>query len=128
MKQEGKSRPRNRPRKQYLAGPADLAHGERRIVEVAEKAIGIFNVNGEYYALHNRCPHMGGNLCEGPVTGTTLPTDQHEFNYGRGGEILRCGWHGWEFEIASGICLVDKRIRARIYLVTVENGDVIIHI
>ena len=58
-------------------GPADLASGERRLVDVEGRSIGIFNVNGEYYALHNRCPHMGGALCAGPVTGTTVAGDRY---------------------------------------------------
>lgn len=110
-----------------LVGPAELQPGERRIVEIEGKQIGIFNVLGRYYALHNRCPHMAGNLCEGPITGTALPTDTHEYRHGREGEIIRCAWHGWEFEIATGVCLVDSRIRAKTYPVTVENGNVIVH-
>ena len=122
---------RERPlhtRKHFPIGAADWQLGERRIVEVDGKRIGVFNVDGNYYALHNRCPHMAGNLCEGPVTGTTMPTDEFEFVYGREGEIVRCAWHGWEFEIASGQCLVDDRTRARTYPVTVEDGQVVVHI
>jgi len=115
-------------RKQHPAGSANLAPGQKRIIEVAGKSIGIFNVDGAYYALHNRCPHMGGNLCEGPVTGTTLQTDKVEFNYGRQNELVRCGWHGWEFEIKSGRCLVHDKIRARTYTVTEEDGQLILHI
>src|SRR3712207_4116563 len=114
--------------RRFVACKADLAPGERRIVQVDGKSIGIFNVNGTYYALHNRCPHMAGPLCEGPVTGTARQTDRMEFVYERAGEILRCGWHGWEFDIASGRALVGDRIRARTYPVTVEDGDVIVHI
>ena len=119
---------KRKARKQLAAGPADLAPGERRIVVVDGKTIGIFNVDGDYYALHNRCPHMGGNLCQGPITGTALPTDKTEFRYGMKGKIIRCGWHGWEFEIETGQCLVDRRVRARSYRVTVEANQLIIHI
>ena len=44
--------------------------------------------------------------------------------YGREGEIIRCAWHGWEFEIATGRSLVDPRIRARTYPVEVADGRV----
>ena len=44
----------------FPAGKADLKSGERRLVEVKGRSVGIFNVNGTYHALHNRCPHMGG--------------------------------------------------------------------
>ena len=117
-----------RTRKQFNIGLADLPPGERKIIEVDGKSIGLFNVNGEYFAMHNRCPHMGGNLCAGPVTGTTLPTDKTEFIYGREGELIRCGWHGWEFEIKTGVCTVDKKMRAKVYKVSVEDDQLTIHI
>lgn len=115
-------------KKQINISVADLTPGERKIIEVDGKSIGLFNVAGEYFALHNRCPHMGGNLCAGPVTGTTLETDKTEFIYGRHDEIIRCGWHGWEFEIKTGVCTVDKRMRAKVYKVTQDGENLVLHI
>ena len=106
---------------------SDLRPGERLIVSLGGRSVGVFNVQGSYYALHNRCPHSGGALCEGLITGTNLPTHDYTFNYGREGEILRCGWHGWEFEIATGHALADPRYRAKMYPVTVEGEDVVVH-
>jgi nitrite reductase/ring-hydroxylating ferredoxin subunit len=45
--------------------------------------------------------------------------------YGRDGEIVRCAWHGWEFDIATGRALVDPHVRARTYPVTVADGNVV---
>lgn len=90
------------------------------------RTIGVFNVAGRYYALRNRCPHKGGALCEGPITGTVLPTDGREFVYGRAGEIVRCALHGWEFEIATGRALAQPRSRTRVYPVEVEDGQVVV--
>ena len=115
-------------KRQFEIGPADLEPGQRRIIEVDGKSIGLFNVNGAYYALLNRCPHMAGKLCEGPVTGTTLYARPANYKYGRKNELIRCGWHGWEFEIESGRCLVDDRMRARKYPVTQKDGQLILHI
>jgi nitrite reductase/ring-hydroxylating ferredoxin subunit len=117
-----------RPRRKILAGPADLQPGQKKIVELDGKMVGLFNVAGTYHALHNRCPHMAGALCEGPVSGTALPTDSYSFEYGREGELIRCGWHGWEFEIATGRCLVDDRLRAKRYIVTEEQGELYLHL
>lgn len=117
----------SRTKKQYVACAAEeIAPGERRIVELRGRSIGIFNVAGSYYALHNGCPHKGGALCEGRITGTVLPSDDYSFEYGRKGEILRCAWHGWEFDIATGRALADPRVRARSYPVTVEDGNVVV--
>lgn len=117
-----------RERTKIAIGTADLQPGQRRLIQVDGKSIGLFNVAGEYFALHNRCPHMGGNLCQGPVTGTAVPTNETQFVYGMAGEIIRCGWHGWEFEIKTGQCLVDPKMRARRYEITQENGRLFIHI
>jgi nitrite reductase (NADH) small subunit len=106
----------------------DLAPGRRRIVEIDGRSIGVFNIDGRFYALHNGCPHKGGPLCEGRVGGTTLIVHDRTFAYGREGQILRCAWHGWEFEIETGRSLVDPRIRAKTFPVTVEDGDVVVHI
>lgn len=117
-----------RARKQIVIGKADLQPGDRRIMTVEGRSIGLFNVNGTYHALHNRCPHMGGPLCEGPVTGTAMPTEKAEFIYGLENELVRCAWHGWEFEIKSGRCLSSEKVRARSYAVTVEEQTLILHI
>ena len=102
-----------RQQKKFVVGKADIPPGDRRLVDIDGKSVGVFNVDGEYYAMHNRCPHMAGALCEGPISGTTLPTDTFEFNYGMEDEVVRCGWHGWEFEIKTGRCLISEKIRAR---------------
>lgn len=117
-----------RARKQIVIGKADLPPGDKRIITVEGRSIGLFNVNGTYHALHNRCPHMGGPLCEGVVTGTAMPTDKAEFVYGMDNELVRCAWHGWEFEIKSGRCLSSEKVRVRSYPVTVEGQTLILHI
>jgi len=45
----------------------------------------------------------------------------------RAGEIIRCPWHLWEFDIATGRCLVDAEARVKTYPVSIENGDVIVY-
>lgn len=105
-----------------------LTPGERLIVNVEGRSIGLFNVKGQYYAVHNRCPHVGGALCAGPLTGTTLPTTQRgDYVYAHEGHILRCAWHGWEFQVETGQCLSDKKYRAKTFPVTVEDGEVVVH-
>jgi nitrite reductase (NADH) small subunit len=113
-------------KKHSVCKASDLKPGERLLVKISGLPIGVFNVEGAFYALHNRCPHVGGALCEGPLTGTTLPTTEKEYIYAHEGRILRCAWHGWEFEVESGTCLTDSKIKARTYNVSLENGDVIV--
>lgn len=115
-----------RGRQHILFAASELRPGDRRIVTVDGRHIGVFNVDGRFYALHNGCPHKGGPLCEGRICGTTLPTDDYTFAYGREGEFVRCAWHGWEFEIATGQALADPSVRARTYPVHVEDGQVVV--
>lgn len=106
----------------------DLPPGGRKLVEVDGKSIGLFNVKGQLYALLNYCPHSGAELCRGPITGTALPVDEFRYDYGYEGELIRCAWHGWEFKIATGECLLDAKIRAKRYVVTIEGDEVVVHI
>lgn len=104
----------------------DLPEGTSVIVQVQGRSIGVYNVKGEYYAIHNYCPHQGAQLCKGPVCGTTLQSPVYEYIYGRDQEILRCPWHGWEFDLKTGKSLFGGRVRARIYPVRVVDGKVCI--
>jgi nitrite reductase (NADH) small subunit len=111
-------------RRVFVCAASELPPGSRTVRELDGKSVGIFNVEGRFHALHNRCPHKGGALCLGPVTGTNLPAEHRRYLYGREGHILRCAWHGWEFEIESGRALVDPKIRAKSFPVVVEDGSV----
>lgn len=102
----------------------EIPPGGRKIVTVAGRSIGIFNVQGEFFALRNRCPHQGGPLCEGLLWGMLQARVPGELEYTRAGEILTCAWHGWEFDIRTGQSWCDpERLRVRRYDVSVEPGD-----
>ena len=107
----------------HLIGTVDeIAPGERKIVEIAGRSIGVFNVGGEFFALRNTCPHQGGPLCQGQLTGFLIARVPGDYSYTRRGEILRCPWHGWEFDIKTGQSWFDPvRTRVRAYPVTVES-------
>ena len=112
----------------YVVARADeLPPGTRKIVEVAGRQVGVFNVGGELFALRNRCPHQGGPLCEGKQWGALTARVPGEFEFGREGEIIACGWHGWEFDIRTGQSWCDpERLRVRAYDVSVEPGQAIV--
>ncbi|MCU6790887.1 Rieske (2Fe-2S) protein [Paenibacillus sp. WQ 127069] len=85
----------------------ELQVGERKIVTLEGRSIGVFNIKGQLYALKNSCPHQGAELCVGKIQGIMLPSDPGEYHYGRDGEIVRCPWHGWEFDITNGKSVFD---------------------
>jgi nitrite reductase/ring-hydroxylating ferredoxin subunit len=110
--------------REVVAKASDIAPGTCRIVSVRGREIGIFNLDGEYFALANRCPHAGGPLCQGRVGPLVLSDGPGHYRLTREREFLRCPWHGWEFDIRTGQSWCDPHsVRARQYKVTVEAGD-----
>jgi nitrite reductase/ring-hydroxylating ferredoxin subunit len=107
-----------------VARVEEIPPGERKIVEVAGRSIGIFNVGGEFFALRNQCPHAGGPLCEGVLSGFVRSKEPGDYTYVRKGEILRCPWHQWEFDIRTGQSWFDPvKTRVRSYEARVEPGS-----
>src|ERR1051325_594833 len=113
----------------YVVGKvSELPPGSVRIVPGNNpQGVGVFNVDGSYYALKNVCPHQGGPLCAGPITGTTrarMTADgRPELEWIRDGEIVRCPWHRWEFDIRTGKTVFDSRMRGARYAVMVAAPD-----
>lgn len=115
----------------------EIPPGERKLVVPfrGRAGIGVFNVNGTYHALRNICPHKQGPLCTGYVYGRIVadappsgrPLLAPDYAVERDGEIIRCPWHLWEFEIATGRCLVDPRARVKTYPVVVEDDLVVVY-
>ncbi|PXY23154.1 ferredoxin [Prauserella sp. PE36] len=108
-----------------VANTTDIAQGERKIVELEGRSVGIFNLDGEYYALLNRCPHAGAPLCEhGTVFGVaSADGPDAPIDYERQ-RSLRCPWHAWEFDIRTGVSFYDPRnARVRKYEVEVVPGS-----
>ena len=113
----------------------EIPRGGRKIIVPfrGRAGIGIFNVDGSYYALRNICPHKRGPLCTGEVAGRSItdapPSVTEGFvDYEREGEILRCPWHAWQFDIATGQCLVDPAVRVKTYSIIVDGDDLIVDV
>ena len=105
---------------------SELPPGEVEIVDVDGVEIGVFNVDGEFYALHNLCPHRGAPLCEGRITGVMRGPEPGKFEIERRGEIVRCPWHGYEFDITDGEFIIESsKIRSMTYDVSVESTEAV---
>jgi nitrite reductase/ring-hydroxylating ferredoxin subunit len=110
--------------KYVVAAIDEIPPGGRKIVEVAGHAVGIFNIDGEFFALRNRCPHQSGPLCEGKLWGILEASRPGEFEYVPSREILACPWHGWEFHIRTGQSWCEPaRLRARRYELRIEEAS-----
>ena len=107
-----------------VATISEIPPGGRKIVEIAGREVGVFNLGGAYYALLNRCPHQGGALCRGTLVGLVTSTEPGVFNYARPGEMLKCPWHAWEFDIRTGQSWCDPNdMKVRSYAVQIEPGE-----
>jgi len=105
---------------------AEFPPGSHKVVTVGRAEIGIFNIDGEFYALPNICPHQFGPVCEGHVTGTLLSDRDHEWRHywGLHGRVISCPWHGIEFDVTTGCALVNPKLRMRQYRITVVDENV----
>lgn len=117
---------------EHVVAPAEsLEEGESLIITIEAREIGVFNIDGQYYALPNWCAHQGGPSCEGTISGTaeetydrqTLTKEREWVKYGR---VLSCPWHGWEYDVTTGECLSRPGVALPSYSVRVENGNLVL--
>lgn len=99
-------------RRVNVARADDIPEGERKLVEIENLSIGVFHVNGNFYAVRNSCLHRGGPVCTGPLIGA----------------VLECPWHGFQYNVMNGELIVDPRSKLETYAVFIENGDVVLEI
>ena len=85
-----------------VARADEIPPGGRKLVTVRGREVVVFNVEGELFALLDRCPHQGGSLCRGKLVGLVESDEPGRYRYHRQGEIIRCPWHGWEFDLRTG--------------------------
>jgi 3-phenylpropionate/trans-cinnamate dioxygenase ferredoxin subunit len=110
--------------KYVVARADDIPPGERRIVRARGRSYGVFNVDGTFYALLNRCPHQGGDLCKGPLQTFVDADAPGRVRFDRSRSFVQCPWHGWEFDLRTGQSYADPaRTRVRSYPVDVRSAD-----
>lgn len=116
--------PAPRPPGQHVVARTDeIPPGERIIVELDGRQVGVFNIDGEYVAFLHRCPHMGGPLCDGRVIGLVESSGPGDVRLDETRKFLTCPLHGWEFDIHTGQSYFDPaKVRAKRYPVEVLSG------
>ena len=87
---------------------SELAEGEARMVQVADKLIAVFRHEGQYFAIDDTCPHMGDSLSRGYVE--------------KG--IVTCPWHAWRFRLSDGAWADNPRIKIGCYPIRVMDGEI----
>ena len=98
----------------------ELKEGEKRKITIGKNTLLLTNVNGDYHAIDDRCPHMGGSLYEGVLNGDTI----------------KCPKHGTMFDVRNGKVVQNGKILfirlnvsdTRVYPVKIEGSDILIGI
>jgi nitrite reductase/ring-hydroxylating ferredoxin subunit len=107
----------------YEIGPIESFVIDRpRTVEIEGRTLVIVRTPSGFFSLGNRCPHQGGPICHGRITGTMLPSAANEYVYGEDGQVVRCPWHGYEFSIRTGESIAGT-VRGRIPVFEIEVRD-----
>ena len=91
-----------------IVGVGDIPPDKGIVTEVNEHRIAIFNVDDTFFALDNTCAHRGGPLGEGALEG----------------EVVTCPWHGWEYNVRTGISLTTPSASVKTYEVKVDGEEV----
>jgi 3-phenylpropionate/trans-cinnamate dioxygenase ferredoxin component len=87
----------------------ELPPGEVKIVHAGLISVGVYNLDGEYCAIEDRCSHDDGPLCEGEFDPET--------------RVVICPRHGASFDICSGAALTLPAFEpVETYPVRVEDG------
>ena len=76
------------------------------------RVVALYNVDGELFALDGVCPHAGGPLGQGTLSGN----------------VVTCPWHGWQFDVTTGLHCLNAGIQHPRFGVTVEGDDVFVEI
>ena len=95
-----------------VASTSDLKPGENKVVNVDDTEVALFNVNGEFFAISNTCLHKGGPLGEGFLED----------------DVVTCPWHGWRFNVKTGVSPVVPTAKVTTYQVKVEGNDVMVSV
>jgi nitrite reductase/ring-hydroxylating ferredoxin subunit len=127
VKPARRKRVQNRMAEKFVAKASEMTDGDRRIVFVGDHEIGVFRHEGKYYAYSNFCLHQGGPACEGLTIAKVeekLRPDKTSMGLSFSDSEMHfvCPWHGMEYDMTTGECVSDRKMKLKKYQV-LEKGD-----
>jgi nitrite reductase/ring-hydroxylating ferredoxin subunit len=109
----------------HVGAVEDFAEATFKVFDLGGRPVGVVKTEQGFFAVRNRCPHQGADICAGTVGGTMVSSQPHEYEYRGDTLVVACPWHRWEFELESGVSfgrVTNKRLVT--YGVEVEDGEV----
>ncbi len=98
--------------------PANIANSDIWVLRTPEE---------HFYAIKNTCPHQGAPICLGDVRGTFLPSEPGVFQFGLEYKIIRCPYHGYEYDLETGLeAFTRTKDRVVRFDVVVKSGRVLV--
>ena len=91
-----------------VAKKSEIPEDTGKLVQAGGKDIALFQREGKVYALYAVCPHQGGPLDEGGL-------EEH---------VVTCPWHGWQFDVRTGVCAFNDAIQQPSFKVKEEGEDI----
>jgi len=114
----------------FVAKATDLKDGDRWIVVSGKHEVGVFFKDGSYYAYSNYCLHAGGPACEGILVNKVvdlIAADRTYEGQSFSDELhFVCPWHGYEYDIKTGECAGDRKLKLRKYEVVRRGDDIFV--
>jgi nitrite reductase/ring-hydroxylating ferredoxin subunit len=113
----------------FVAKVGDIADRDRRVVADGDLEVGVFRLGDDYFAWENNCPHMGGPVCQGKIMNRVNEViddgkKSHGFEFVDADVHIICPWHGFEFNIRTGVHPGESSTRLTKYDVLVRDGDI----
>lgn len=95
-----------------VAGTGEIPAGQGRVVDAEGHSVAVFNMDGQYYAIDNTCPHRGGPLGEGDLDGP----------------VVSCPWHAWRWDVRTGANVNNPAVTVACYPVREDAGGVFVEL
>ena len=92
-----------------VASVSDIPTGNRKRIVLGENRITIFNIEDQYFAIDDVCPHKK----TAPLVRGTLD-----------GMGIKCPNHGYRFDLKTGECDKGSAFNTRVYPIKIEGEDI----
>jgi nitrite reductase/ring-hydroxylating ferredoxin subunit len=113
--------------KQVICKAGELQPGEVLSTKLGPMPIVVVRTEaGRLYAILDKCLHMGGALSKGKLLVAQNGRQCGDYHEEEGRFILKCPWHGYEYDLTTGATLFDPELKLRTFSVREEDGQIVV--